>query len=176
MPTPTPPPLPPPSSPAHPTPRPSTSVTTCSVLSGAPLTACQAAAQPPFLRDAGEDGQPCGKTEIEGECVSEGEGEEERKEGRKRRSGEGGRGGEGAAGTKQWSETWLSFCHLFRVRDAKSRLWGSGSSMLFTLLCRHTHACTRSHTHTLTLPQTEILCMLFFTTCLSSFVSFSIRL
>lgn len=127
--------------PGTPPPRPSVSVTTCSVLSGAPLTACQAAAQPPFLRDAGEDGQPCGKREIEGECVSEGEGEEERKEGR----GGGVGGGEGAAGTKQWSETWLSFCHLFRVRDAKSRLWGFGSSMLFTLLCRHTHRHTRMH-------------------------------
>ncbi|AWP16702.1 putative AT-rich interactive domain-containing protein 1B-like [Scophthalmus maximus] len=28
-----------------------------------PLTACQAAAQPPILREMGEDGQPCGKTE-----------------------------------------------------------------------------------------------------------------
>lgn len=46
---------------------PPASVTTCSLLSGAPLTACQAAAQPPILWDMGEDGQPCGKTEIERE-------------------------------------------------------------------------------------------------------------
>lgn len=38
-------------------------VTTCSLLFGVPLTACQAAVQPPILWDMGEDGQPCGKAE-----------------------------------------------------------------------------------------------------------------
>lgn len=47
-------------------------VTTCSLLCAAPLTACQAAAQPPVLWDTEEDGQPCGKIER-GEGGREGE-------------------------------------------------------------------------------------------------------
>lgn len=53
-------------------PHPPVPVTTCSLISGVPLTACQAAAQPPILWDMGEDGQPCGKTERES-SVWEGE-------------------------------------------------------------------------------------------------------
>lgn len=56
-------------------------------------------------------------------------------------------------GRKRWNESRFSFCHLFRVRDAKSRLWGFSSSMLFTLACGHTHTPlvhvnVHSHTHT----------------------------
>lgn len=52
-----------------------------------------------------------------------------------------GGGKRGREGVKRWSETWLSFCHLFRVRDVEFRLWGSDGGMLLTLV--HTH--TRTH-------------------------------
>lgn len=42
-------------------------------------------------------------------------------------------------GVKRQSETWLSFCHLFGVRDIEFRLWVSDSRVSNVRAHTHTH-------------------------------------
>lgn len=93
-------------------------VTTCTLLSCLPLTACQAAAQPPHPLGHGEGWPAMWKDGVAGG------GRTERK------------------GVKRWSETRLSFCHLFRMRDVESML---GDSAFRISTCAHTRTFTLSH-------------------------------
>lgn len=106
-------------------------------VSSGQLTACQVASQPLILWDTGEDGQPRKKTDI----AREGEW-------RGGRVKMGKRIGERVAmGVKGRSETWLSFCHLVRVRDIEFKLWLSDSRVSHVRAHTRAHKCKKKCVH-----------------------------